>query len=437
MFSGRREKFMQQMRSGAAIFCSAPVSNRNGDVEYEYRQDSDFYYLTGFDEPESVAVFLPEHKEHKYVLFVRKKDKEKETWTGRRAGVEGAVEKFGAAKAFAIDEIDKELPELLKNIDILYFRFGRNEEFNLRVIKLVQHSQLMRPRTGKGITSIVDPSSILHEMRLIKNADDLTLARRAAQISGEAHRTAMQACRPGMWEYELEALIEYHFRKNGCLSPGYPTIVGSGANATILHYNTNTDQIKDGDLVLIDAGAEFGFYSGDVTRTFPANGKFTDAQRDVYQLVLDAQMAAIAMVMPGATANDVHDHVVEILTEGMVRLGLLQGDIKELIKEGKYKKFYMHRTSHWLGMDVHDAGMYQAGDKARSLMPGMILTVEPGLYISGNDPEVDQKYWDIGVRIEDDVLVTENGHEVLTTAAPKSVDDIEATMRQPATLPSY
>jgi Xaa-Pro aminopeptidase len=434
MFSGRREKFMQQMGNGAAIFCSAPVSSRNGDVEYEYRQDSDFYYLTGFDEPESVAVFLPEHKDHKYVLFVRKKDKEKETWTGRRAGVEGAVEKFGAQKAFAIDEMDKELPELLKNIDTLYFRFGRNEEFNQRVIKLVQHSQLMRPRTGKGISSILDPSLILHEMRLIKTADDLRFARRAAQISAEAHALAMQACRPGMWEYELEALIEYHFRKNGCLSPGYPTIVGSGANTTILHYNTNTEQIKDGDLVLIDAGAEFGFYTGDITRTFPASGRFSEAQREIYQLVLDAQIAAVAMVAPGVTANEIHDRTVKILTEGLIRLGLLKGDIQELIKEGNYKKFYMHRTSHWLGMDVHDAGMYMANDKARPLEPGMILTIEPGLYISGDDPEVDRRYWDIGVRIEDDVLVTDTGHEVLSAAAPKSVDDIERIMRQQATL---
>jgi Xaa-Pro aminopeptidase len=437
MFSGRREKFMQQIGNGAAIFCSAPVSSRNGDVEYEYRQDSDFYYLTGFDEPEAVAVFLPDHKEHKYVLFVRKKDKEKETWTGRRAGVEGAVEKFGAAKAFGIDEMDKELPELIKNIDNLYYRFGRNEEFNHRIIKLIQNSQLMRPRTGKGISSIVDPSLILHEMRLIKRSDDLPNARRAAQISAEAHRAAMQACRPGMWEYEIEALIEYTFRKNGCLSPGYPTIVGSGVNATILHYNTNTEQVNDGDLVLIDAGAEFNFYSGDVTRTFPANGRFSDAQREIYQLVLDAQLMAIAMVKPGATLNGIHDRVVEILTKGLVRLGLLKGDIKELIKEGNYKKFYMHRTSHWLGMDVHDAGMYVTKEKARPLEPGMILTIEPGLYISGDDPEVDSKYWNIGVRIEDDVLVTENGHEVLSAAAPKSVEEIEETMRQPETVSSH
>ncbi|HZS45101.1 MAG TPA: Xaa-Pro aminopeptidase [Blastocatellia bacterium] len=429
MFRDRRDRFMREIQDGVAVFCSAPVSSRNSDVEYEYRQDSDFYYLTGFEEPESVAVFLPNHPEHKFVLFVRQRDKEKETWTGRRAGVEGAVQKFGANKAFNLEDLDKELPELLKDADTLYYRFGRNEEFNNRITKLLQRFQLTRPRTGKGITKIIDPASILHEMRSIKSLDDLKILRRAVEISAAGHLAAIRECRPGMYEYELEALIEYTFKKNGSVSPGYPTIVGAGANGTILHYNTNTDQIKDGDLVLVDAGAEYNFFTGDVTRTFPANGKFTEAQRDIYQLVLDAQLNAIDMVKPGATVNTINNRTVETLTEGMVRLGLLKGEIKKLIEDGAYRKFYMHRTSHWLGMDVHDVGMYQVNGSERALEPGMVLTVEPGLYISGNDNEVDPKYWDIGVRIEDDVLVTDNGYEVLSATAPKAINEIESVMR--------
>jgi Xaa-Pro aminopeptidase len=424
MFRERREQFMRQMQGGLAVFCSAPVSNRNSDVEYEYRQDSDFYYLTGFDEPEAVAVLAPEQPERRFTLFVRPRDKEKEVWTGRRAGVEGAERDFGADKAFTLDELDKELLELARSTDALYYRFGRNEEFNRRVVGLLRSLQQTRARTGAGVVKLIDPGLILHEMRLVKTAGDLAVIRRAVDISCEAHIAAMRTVRPGLFEYELEALIEYIFRRNGCPSPGYPTIVGAGANATILHYTANSDRIKDGDLVLVDAGAEFGYYTGDLTRTFPANGRFSEPQREIYQLVLEAQVAAIELVMPGATAADIHDRAVEVLTTGLVRLGLLEGATEELIENGAYRKFYMHRTGHWLGMDVHDVGVYQVGGNARPLAPGMVLTVEPGLYVS-EDPEVDPRYWNIGVRIEDDVLVTGQGHEVLSAAAPKSVAAVE------------
>jgi Xaa-Pro aminopeptidase len=423
----RREEFMKRIGGGAAIFPSAPTAIRNNDVEHEYRQDTDFYYLTGFEEPHAVAVFAPDKPEHKFVLFVQPKDREREVWTGWRAGEDGARQDYGADAAFTIDKLDEELPRLIGQAEKIYYRFN-DPLFDERVVALMRRFQRERQRSGAGPKAIIDPAEILHEMRLVKTGDDLELLRRAIDISCEGHLAAIRALRPTLYEYEIEAVLRYVFRKNGSPRPGYPPIVASGPNATVLHYTTNNRRIEDGDLLLIDAGTEFGYYTGDITRTYPAGGSFTQDQASVYQTVLDAQMAAIEAVRPGSTFIDPHDRAVRVLTEGMVRLGLLKGEVEKLIEEGEYKKFYMHRTSHWLGMDVHDAGPYKVSDEWRKLEPGMVLTIEPGLYIAGDIEEVDPRYRGIGVRIEDDVLVTENGNEVLSARVPKTIEEIEGMM---------
>jgi Xaa-Pro aminopeptidase len=396
-------------------------------VEHEYRQDTDLYYLTGFEEPSAVAVFAPDHPEHRFVLFVRPKDREREVWTGWRAGEEGAKRDYGADAAFTIDKFDEELPKLVGKAEKIYYRFS-DPVFDERVVAFMRRSQRERQRNGSGPTSIIDPAEMLHEMRLVKTEDELELLRRAVDISCEGHMAALRALRPAMYEYEIEAVLRYVFRKNGSPRQGYPAIVASGPNATVLHYTTNNRRIEDGDLLLIDAGTEFGYYTGDITRTYPAGGSFTQDQAAIYQIVLDAQLAAIEAVRPGATFIEPHDRAVRVLTEGLVRLGLLKGEIEKLIEDGEYKKFYMHRTSHWLGMDVHDAGPYKVGDEWRKLEPGMVLTVEPGLYIAEDIEDVDPRYRGIGVRIEDDVLVTGNGNEVLSARVPKSIEEIEGLM---------
>jgi Xaa-Pro aminopeptidase len=348
-------------------------------------------------------------------------------WTGWRAGEDGARQDYGADAAFTIDKLDEELPRLIGQAEKIYYRFN-DPLFDERVVALMRRFQRERQRSGAGPKAIIDPAEILHEMRLVKTGDDLELLRRAIDISCEGHLAAIRALRPTLYEYEIEAVLRYVFRKNGSPRPGYPPIVASGPNATVLHYTTNNRRIEDGDLLLIDAGTEFGYYTGDITRTYPAGGSFTQDQASVYQTVLDAQMAAIEAVRPGSTFIDPHDRAVRVLTEGMVRLGLLKGEVEKLIEEGEYKKFYMHRTSHWLGMDVHDAGPYKVSDEWRKLEPGMVLTIEPGLYIAGDIEEVDPRYRGIGVRIEDDVLVTENGNEVLSARVPKTIEEIEGMM---------
>lgn len=427
-FKQRREELMRRIGGGVAIFPASPSAIRNGDVEHEYRQDTDFYYLTGFEEPSAVAVLAPQHPEHKFVLFVQAKDREREVWTGWRAGEEGAKRDFGADAAFTIDKLDEELPKLAEKADRIYYRFGSDPTFDERLVGLLRRFQRQRQREGTGPTSVIDPAEMLHEMRLIKTPNELELLRRAIDISCEGHLAAIRALRPGAYEYEIEAELRYVFRKSGSPRCGYTTIVGSGANATVLHYTVNNQQIKDGDLVLIDAGAEFGYYTGDVTRTMPAGGKFTDDQAVLYRLVLDAQLEAIETVRPGATFIEPHARAVRVLTEGLVRLGLLEGEIDKLMEENALKKFYMHRTSHWLGMDVHDAGPYKVADEWRRLAPGMVLTIEPGLYIAADEEGVDPRYRGIGIRIEDDVLVTEQGYEVLSARAPKTIEQIESTM---------
>lgn len=424
---------MRRLQSGSiAIFAAAPVRVRNGDVEYEYRQDSDFYYLTGFEEPESICVLLPGHSKYEYVLFVRQRDREKETWTGVRAGVEGAIQSYGAEMAHPIGKLDEILPEFLQNATALYYQLNRNRELDLKILAMID---FVRQRYRSGIyppSQLVDPSRILEEMRAIKSPEELTSIRKAVEISAQAHVAAMKATRPGMHEYEIQAVLEYVFRSNGSLRNGYPSIVGSGPNACILHYTSNNRMMQDGDLLLVDAGAEFDYYTGDITRTYPVNGKFTGEQRAVYEVVLNAQKKAIYAARPGINIAQVHAMAVEALTEGMLELGLLTGTMSEILQTQGYTKYYLHRTSHWLGMDVHDAGVYKTGDQWRMLEPGMILTVEPGIYVGNDDTS---RFRNIGVRIEDDILVTEGEPVVLSAACPKEIHEIESLVGSGSKIP--
>jgi Xaa-Pro aminopeptidase len=422
-------EFMRRMEpDSVAILPAAREVTRSNDTEYRFRQDSDFYYLTGFDEPDAIAIVAPSRTEP-YTLFVRPRDREKETWTGRRAGVEGAKETHGANAAFPVEEFREKLIELLDGAHTLYYRLGNGHtELDQTVIQQLARMRAMGWRKVRPPQTITDPGALLHEMRLVKTDAEVALMRRAADIASEAHREAMRAARAGVKEYEIEALIEYVFRRSGARGPAYNSIVGSGANATILHYVNNDAELKDGDLLLIDAGAEYEGFASDVTRTFPVSGRFTAPQRDIYDLVLDCQEQCIRMVAPGVTQDEMHTRSVEILTEGMVRLGLLKGEVAKLIEEEQYKKFYMHRLGHYLGMDVHDVGAYHAGGQPRPLEPGMVLTVEPGLYIGEDAEEIPDKYRGLGVRIEDDILVTPDGFHVLTDKAPKQVAEIESLM---------
>lgn len=427
----RREHLMSKIGSGTAIFRSAPMAVMHNDVEYAYRQDSDFLYLTGFNEASAVAVFAPHHEEHKFVLFVQPKDPEKETWHGYRAGVEGAKEIYGADEAYPITELDEKLPQYLEKAERIYYHLGRDRGFNETLLKHWQRLIATYPKRGIGPTAIEDSNIILHPMRLVKSETELALMRKAADISVEAHNHAMQFAKPGRYEYEIQAEIEHIFRLRGGNGPAYPSIVASGRNSCILHYIENNRQLQDGDLLLIDAGCAYDYYNADITRTFPVGGKFTPEQKTIYELVLEAQLQAIAEVKPGNPYSKVHETAVRVLVQGLIDLGLLCGDIEEIIKEEKYKPFYMHRTGHWLGLDVHDVGVYQYGENPQLLQPGQVLTVEPGIYISPEikpvegQPEIDRKWRGIGIRIEDDVLVTVDGHQVLTAAVPKSVESLE------------
>lgn len=425
-YQKRREELMAKIGNGTAIFRSAPVAVMHNDVEYAYRQDSDFYYLTGFNEENAVAVLAPHHAEHRFILFVQPKDKEKEVWTGYRVGVDAAKEKYGADEAYPISELDEKLPQYLEKADKIYYHLGRDRKFNETILSHWQRLIATYSKRGTGPIAIEDSNFILHPMRLIKSEAELELMRKAIAISVEAHNHAREFAKPGRYEYEIQAEIEHIFRLRGGMGPAYPSIVASGANACILHYIENDRQLQENDLLLIDAGCCYQYYNGDITRTFPVNGKFTPEQKTIYDLVLTAQLAAIDQVKPGNSWNLGHDAAVRILTEGLVELGLLTGDIEEIIKEEKYKAFYMHKTGHWLGLDVHDAGIYKHGEDAwQTLQPGQILTVEPGIYIAPDyqpaegQPEIDDKWRGIGIRIEDDVLVTESGHEILTAGVPK------------------
>lgn len=434
--TGRRAAFMERMGEGVAIIPAAPQSTRSNDVEYRYRQDNDLLYLTGFTEPNSLCVLSPRHESERFVLFVQPRDREKETWTGKRYGTEGAREVFGADAAYTIDQVKEVLPGLLAGADSVYFAPGRDERMNALIQGLLDASRSGRARTGRGVVSLVDPASILHEMRLFKSSGEVDLMRKAVAASERAHAAAMRAARDGACEYELEALLEYHFRAAGGSGMAYPSIVASGANATILHYTQNDRRMRDGDLVLIDAGAEFDGYCSDVTRTFPVAAGYSPPQRRIYETVLRAQKEGIALVRPGVSMEDVHRRATEVLVEGLLDIGLLSGKADELIEKGEHARFYMHRTGHWLGLDVHDVGRYRIDGAARPLEPGMVLTVEPGLYIAEDLDGVSDDYRGIGVRIEDDVLVTDGGHEVLSAAIPKEVDAIEAIRREALASPS-
>ncbi len=419
---------MDALGGAVAILPSAPVSIRSGDVEFIYRQDNDFYYLTGFAEPESVAIFVPGASEE-FVLLVRPRDKERETWTGRRAGVEGAMADFGANQAHVIDELDRVLPKILDKAERVYFPLGLNPRTETRVLEMMKASSAMRPRTGSGPNALLDPREILHEMRLFKRPEELATMRNAIAISARAHEAAMRNARGGMKEWEIEALVNFTFRKQGAEGPSYPSIIASGPNAATLHYISNDREMRAGELLLIDAGCEFDFYASDVTRTFPIGTGFTPLQRDLYEIVLAAQLKAIETVKPGIKFDDPHDAAVRVLVEGMCHLGLLKEPVAEALEKGTYRRYYMHRTSHWLGMDVHDVGLYRVGGQSRTLEPGMILTAEPGIYIGPDDETAPAEFRGIGIRIEDDVLVTPEGHEVMTAAVPKSVAEVEALTR--------
>lgn len=424
-------EFMRRMEPGSvAIIPAAREVTRSHDTEYRFRQDSDFYYLTGFREPDAVAVVAPA-REKPFTLFVRPRDREKEIWNGRRAGVEGARERYGADEAFPVEEFDAKLTELLDGAGSLYYRLGGGHaELDQTLIRQLSRMRMMGRRGVRAPQTIIDPGTLIHEMRLVKSDEEVALMQRSADIAAEAHREAMASARPGMKEYEIDALIEYVFRRSGAAAPAYNSIVGSGVNATILHYVDNDAELKDGDLLLIDAGAEYEGFASDITRTFPVGGRFTEAQRDIYQLVLDCQEECVRLVKPGVTLEAMHQRSVEILTEGMVRLGLLRGDVAKLIEEEQYKKFYMHRLGHYLGMDVHDAGAYHKEGQPRPVEPGMVMTVEPGIYVAEDAEDIPDKYRGIGVRIEDDVLVTPDGYRVLTDKAPKQVAEIEALMAE-------
>ncbi len=426
-FRARRKRMMEAIAPGAtAIMPSAPVAVRSGDVEFVYRQDSDFYYLTGFAEPESVAVLSPGHPDGEFVMFVRPRDKERETWTGRRAGIEGAIVEYGADKAYVIDELEKILPRYLEKSERVHYPLGLNEKMDERVMKLIRWAQTMRPRIGVGPSAIIDPRDIIHEARLKKEPAELAAMRRAMAISADAHRRAMMKARGGMREWQIEAEVDYAFRSQGATGPSYPSIVASGPNAATLHYINNDREMRTGELLLIDAGAEYEFYAADITRTSPVGARFTALQRSLYELVLDAQLKAIEVIKPGAHFDDPHEVALGVLVDGMLQLGILHGSREEIIEKGAYRRYYMHRTSHWLGMDVHDVGLYRVAGASRVLEPGMVLTVEPGLYIAPDDDEVPESFRGVGIRIEDDVLVTQDGHEVMTAATPKSIADVEA-----------
>jgi Xaa-Pro aminopeptidase len=428
LYGKRRKAFLDAIakvdEDSVAVFASAPVFTRNNDVEHEYRQDSDLFYLTGFAEPGVVMVL--DAKSKKTIMFVRPRDPERETWDGPRAGVDGVKEHFGADEAFTIDKVAEELPKLFQNKKRLYYRLGFNRSFDDKVLEGVDRAR-MRGKLGyTWPVEIVDPGTILHEMRLFKSASDVALMRRAADITAEAHLLAMKATKPGMHEFEVEALLLETFRKHGSERPAYGSIVGSGNNATILHYRLNNRKMEDGELLLIDAGCEYDYYASDVTRTFPVGGTFTKEQQAIYELVLDAQEAGIDKTRKGSSLERIHASCVDVITRGLVKLGILSGDPEQLIKDEAYKPFFMHKTSHWLGMDVHDVGNYFLGGKSRPLEPGMVLTVEPGIYISKDNTKVAPEWRGIGVRIEDDILVTDDAPDNLTKSIPKTVAELRA-----------
>ena len=475
-FIDRRQRFAEVLGDAIAIVPGGHEVRRNSDVHYPFRQDSDFFFLTGFEEPDAVAVFNPTDAKERYVLFVRPRDRQMEIWNGRRAGVEGAVAAFGADAAYTIEELDDRLRGWLIDHPTLYYRLG-NAAFDARITRLLGELRGARVRGHPATIRVEDPGPVLHAMRLRRSPAELAAHRRACAISAEAHAEAMRYARPGLYEYQVQAALEFVFRVHGSPRDGYPSIVASGPNACILHYQENRRRMEDGDLLLIDAGGEYGYHTADITRTFPVNGRFTAPQRVVYELVLKAQEAAIAAARPGNRYEAMHEAAQRVLAEGLIALGALPRGLEDTLAMHHYREFYMHGTGHWLGMDVHDVGDYRVDGRSRILEPGMVVTVEPGLYF---DPERESvtfslrefsetEMWDrrlrlgmaaarrleeeekaqaptvthpvppafrgIGIRIEDDVLITETGGEVLTAGAPKTVADLERTCAEAPRLP--
>ena len=428
-FAAHRQALLDRLEEDEAVLLfGGPHHLRNGDAEYRYRPDSDVYWLTGWPDPE-VAIFLRPGEEP-LTIFCQPKNKEREIWTGYRPGPDGARDDFGADAAFPIDELEAELPRLVQGVSKLHYAFARDADHDALLAGAIRKAARLARKNGLSVPETFHaPSHLLHELRLIKKDDELTVLREAARIGVQAHVAAMAKAAPGVFEYEVESLIDYIFRSEGGTGPGYNSIVAGGANACVLHYITNREELRDGDLLLIDAGAEFQYYTVDITRTFPVNGTFSEPQRRVYQWVLDAQLAAIDEARPGRPYKAMHDAAVRILTEGMLDLGLLEGEIDTLIEEEAFKKYYMHGTGHWLGLDVHDVGVYARHGESRLLEPGMLVTVEPGLYIAADDEDAPEELRGIGIRIEDDVLVTDGDPDVLTGAAPKTIEDVEAACK--------
>ncbi|HAK16961.1 MAG TPA: Xaa-Pro aminopeptidase [Acinetobacter junii] len=429
-FKQRRDLLAQHIGTNSiAIIATRAEMYRNRDADYKYRADSSFYYLTGFAEPEAVAVLetFAEGETYRYSLFCRERNREMEIWNGYRAGVEGAVEIYGADEAFAIDLLDQEIIAKLLNKDRLYFRIGHQAEFDARVSQWIQKADAQQRRGSTSPAEVIQLDRLIDEMRLKKSAQEIELMQIASNISADAHTRAMQSVKPEMMEYALEAELNYIFGKNGCV-PAYNSIVGGGENACILHYVENNKPLKDGDLVLIDAACEYEFYASDITRTFPVNGKFSPEQKALYNIVLDAQLAAIDATRIGNHYKYPHEVAVKILTQGLVDLGLLSGNVDELVESEAFRQFFMHGTGHWLGMDVHDVGAYKHGEDWRAYEAGMVVTVEPGLYVAPDDETVEAKWRGIGIRIEDDIVVTENGPLVLTKNVVKTVEEIEQLM---------
>lgn len=424
IYKRRREAVMSKIENGTAIFGSAK------SCRHKFRQDSAFYYLTGFKEPESILILAPNHPEHKEIMFVRPKDRDQEIWTGKRLGVDDAKDALSVDVAYSTNDFDGNYGKYFDNVEKIYYTLGSNENLDNKMLNLLKQSRGKRYESLKGLVSIIDPAEIIRDMRAIKDAHELDLIKKACAISAEGYISALKAIKPSMYEYEVQAIIEYAFIKNGANEPAYPSIVGAGANAICLHYDTNNCMMKDGDLILIDAGAEYGYYAADITRTFPVNGRFSEIQRSLYNIVLNAQLAAIDEIKVGNKLDAYHDKAVQVIVDGLMDIGLLKGEKDKIMEEKSFRKFYMHGTGHWLGLDVHDVGSRKFGDEMRTFEPGMIVTVEPGLYVAEDLEDVDEKYKGIGIRIEDDVLVTEDGNEVLTSAVPKKIEDIEKVMAQ-------
>lgn len=425
-FAAHRARVLEHLADDEAVLLvGAPTRTRSNDSEYPYRPDSDVFWLTGWEDPE-VAVFL-RRGEAPLTMFVQRKDREREIWDGFRPGPDGARADYGADVAFTFDELDRELPRLLQGVRALHYAFGRDADMDALVTGAIAKAARAARKNGLDVPETFHhPSALLHELRLIKQPDEIAVLRRAAAVSAAAHREAMAATRPGLHEYEIEAVLLAAFRRHGSTGPGYNPIVAGGANACVLHYVKNRDPLRARELLLVDAACEHWYYTADITRTWPVDGRFTGPQRAVYEHVLRAQLASIDAARAGRPVTDVHDASVRVLTEAMVELGLLEGDVDTLVQEEKYKRYYMHGTSHWLGLDVHDVGRYAGRGKSRTLEPGMVLTVEPGLYVPPDDEDAPEHLRGIGIRIEDDVLVTDGEPEVLTSEVPKTVEEIEA-----------